>query len=90
MIQALILGHKGMLGNAVLKYFESQSSKEIISEVTENRWPTDKFKREILEFKGDFIINCIAKIPNREGILSSCGLATILTPFDESLSTNSG
>tara|TARA_Y100000748_G_scaffold252149_1_gene217479 strand:- start:1379 stop:2107 length:729 start_codon:yes stop_codon:yes gene_type:complete len=67
MIQALILGHKGMLGNAVLKYFESQSSKEIISEVTENRWPTDKFKREILEFKGDFIINCIAKIPNREG-----------------------
>ena len=30
------------------------------------------------------------KIPSNDGILSSFGEATILTPLDESLSTNSG
>ena len=67
MKQTLILGHKGMLGNAVLKYFQSQYAKEIKSQVTDKRWPSEEFKRKIIEFDGDFVINCIAIVPNREG-----------------------
>ena len=67
MIQTLILGHEGMLGNAVLKYFQSQYAKEIKSQVTDKRWPSEEFKRKIIEFDGDFVINCIAIVPNREG-----------------------
>ena len=67
MIQTLILGHKGMLGNGVLKYFPTQYPEEIKSEIIEKRWPSEEFKKKLFEFKGDFVINCIAIVPNREG-----------------------
>tara|TARA_X000000368_G_scaffold119726_1_gene93704 strand:+ start:151 stop:879 length:729 start_codon:yes stop_codon:yes gene_type:complete len=67
MIQTLILGHKGMLGNAVLKYFQTQYPEEIKSEIIEKRWPSEEFKKKLFDFKGDFLINCIAIVPNRGG-----------------------
>tara|TARA_R110002020_G_scaffold423569_1_gene632650 strand:+ start:118 stop:825 length:708 start_codon:yes stop_codon:yes gene_type:complete len=56
----LILGHKGMLGHMVVKYLKSQEFKIT---TPNNRWPNTQ---ELLNYKGDFIINCIANIPNRK------------------------
>jgi dTDP-4-dehydrorhamnose reductase len=58
-MKVLILGHNGMLGHMVFKYL---TSKNIICETTNLRWPTDEFKNKIKNYEGDFIINCIGAI----------------------------
>lgn len=63
----LILGHKGMLGNAVYKFFYSNETYKV--SIIENRWSVENknnFKAEILEINPDFIINCIGKIPQKK------------------------
>ena len=55
----LVLGHNGMLGHMVVKYLSQFTNITTLN----NRWPHSK--NEILEFKGDFIINCIGAIPQR-------------------------
>lgn len=61
-INALILGHNGMLGHMVSKYLKS---KNVQIETTEFRWPSDEFKKLIKNYKGDYIINCIGAIHQR-------------------------
>lgn len=56
----LVLGHKGMLGHMVVRYFTDNGYSV---EKCNLRWPDNK--KEILDFKGDFIINCIGKIPQK-------------------------
>jgi len=58
----LILGHKGMLGHMVLKYFKTMNFD---IETTDLRWPSDEFKNLIKEYNGQFIINCIGAIHQR-------------------------
>lgn len=65
MYNLLILGHKGMLGNAVFKYFSSKNRLFNIS-VTDLRWPSDDFKKFLLNSNFDFIINCIGAIPQKK------------------------
>jgi len=60
-MELLVLGHKGMLGHMVVKYLSQFYNINIL----ESRYPTDKFKQKILDFKGDFIINCVGAIPQR-------------------------
>lgn len=60
----LILGHKGMLGNAVHKYFTSESDHEIIT--TEKRWGDTTFKSELENTDASVIINCIGAIPQKK------------------------
>jgi len=61
-MKIMILGHKGLLGNAVISYFFKQNVNII---TVLNRWPNECFKNEILQCKCDYLINCIGKIPQR-------------------------
>ena len=60
-IKILILGHKGLLGNQVLKYYESIGADTF---KTDLRWPSEEFKNFVKNFEG-IIINCIGSIPQK-------------------------
>jgi dTDP-4-dehydrorhamnose reductase len=59
----LILGHNGMLGHMVLKYLQSVM---ITTETISSRWPNDDFKASVKNSNADFLINCIASIPQKK------------------------
>ena len=61
-MKILVLGHKGMLGNAVSKYMCKQNHKV---EHIEEHWPSYEFKEAVKDFDGDTIINCIGWIPQK-------------------------
>ena len=61
-MKILVLGHTGMLGNAVYKHL---SSIHHGVEITTHRWPKEGFIKEMLSFNGDYIVNCIGAIPQR-------------------------
>lgn len=62
-MKILILGHKGMLGNAVFKYLEQ---KELDLLTTDYRWPSEKFKDFVLTSNVEVVVNCIGAIPQRK------------------------
>ena len=62
-MKILILGHNGMLGHMVIKYFKS---KGYSVETTNHRWPSEEFCEFIKKSKCRFIINCIGLIPQKE------------------------
>ena len=57
----LVLGSKGLLGNTVFEYLSSYFS---ITQA-KGRWPDATFKKSIISFEGDLIINCIGAIPQK-------------------------
>tara|TARA_R110000824_G_scaffold391495_1_gene589282 strand:- start:429 stop:1178 length:750 start_codon:yes stop_codon:yes gene_type:complete len=59
-VKLLILGHLGMLGSAVKKYYDFANV-----EIIEDRWPSEEFKKKVSEFDGDLIINCLGAVPQR-------------------------
>ena len=59
-MRVLLLGHSGMLGSAVEKYYAFEEVQTL-----EERWPSEEFKRKVSEFDGDLIINCIGAIPQK-------------------------
>jgi len=61
-MKVLILGHKGMLGHMVYKYLSTKDC-EIVT--TDLRWPSDEFRNFVVDFNGDFVINCIGAIHQR-------------------------
>lgn len=61
-MKVLILGHNGMLGSMIQKYF---SLKNVNIVTTNLRYPNEDFFNFIKEFDGDVIINCIGSIPQR-------------------------
>ena len=61
-MKILVLGHTGMLGHMVVKYFKKVGFDVI---VTNDRFPSESFNNFILNFDGNFIINCIGSIPQR-------------------------
>lgn len=62
-MKILILGHNGLLGNMVYRYYKSLDRYEIIT--TDFRWSTEKFKDFVIKSKVDYIINCIGMIPQK-------------------------
>ncbi len=62
-MKVLILGHKGMLGHVVYKYLSTKKDCKLIT--TDLRWPSQNFMDFVLNFDGDFIINCIGAIHQR-------------------------
>ena len=62
-MKVLILGHKGMLGHMVHKYFSTKKNCELVT--TDFRWPDREFKKFILDFDGNFVVNCIGAIHQR-------------------------
>tara|TARA_Y100000389_G_scaffold23533_1_gene20192 strand:- start:329 stop:1039 length:711 start_codon:yes stop_codon:yes gene_type:complete len=61
-MKVLILGHNGMLGHMVTKFFKDKGFQCI---VTDCKWPTNCFKNTICNFDGEFIINCAGAISQR-------------------------
>jgi dTDP-4-dehydrorhamnose reductase len=61
-MNVLILGHKGMLGHMVLSFLKS---KDINCHICDDRWPDPSFQESIIDYTGNFIINCIGAIPQR-------------------------
>jgi dTDP-4-dehydrorhamnose reductase len=59
-MKILVLGHKGMLGHMVYKYFNEKTNYEILT--INSRWSDENFVRNVLSFNGDYIINCIGAI----------------------------
>jgi|TARA_B100000085_G_scaffold201079_1_gene184586 dTDP-4-dehydrorhamnose reductase len=64
-MKVLVIGHTGMLGNAVCKYLNTQKDVSVVIFSKKNRWPFDSFKKSVVKFDGDYIINCIGAIPQR-------------------------
>lgn len=62
-IDILVLGHKGMLGWVVKKYMLTSGCKVSYLDC---RWPTEEFKTEIKKSNANFLVNCIAAIPQKE------------------------
>jgi dTDP-4-dehydrorhamnose reductase len=60
-MRILILGHTGMLGNAVYLYLKQFYNVDIIN----FRWPSQNFIDYIKNYSGDYIINCIGSIPQK-------------------------
>lgn len=65
MKKILILGHKGMLGNAVYKYFGAKPEEFLLLTVTD-RWDTEEFKNNTALLEADYIINCVGIIPQKK------------------------
>jgi dTDP-4-dehydrorhamnose reductase len=65
-MKILILGHNGLLGNMVYRYYKSLDKYEIIT--TDLRWSTEKFKDFVIKSRADYIINCIGMIPQKKPI----------------------
>lgn len=61
--KVLILGHTGMLGHMVLKYLSTKEDLDIC--IIDGRWPNSDFKNKLIQFDGNFIINCIGAIHQR-------------------------
>ena len=61
-MKILVLGHNGMLGHMVHKYL---STKDCELVTTDLRWPSDEFKNFVVDFNGDFVVNCIGAIHQR-------------------------
>ena len=65
MQKVLVLGHKGMLGNAVYSYFLTrQGDFELLT--TSTRWGTEEFKDVLTKTDAEIIINCIGLIPQKK------------------------
>lgn len=58
----ILLGHKGMLGHIVKKYFEQQGIKV---KTTEYKWPSKEFRYFVETSSEEFLINCIGQIPQK-------------------------
>lgn len=75
-MEVLILGHKGMLGSMVCAYFKHM---KVDYTTTNLKWPTLNFDKYLEEFKGDYIVNCIAITnPTRKGIAVNYELPKLL------------
>ena len=61
-MKVLVLGHKGMLGHVVCQYLKDQ---EVDVDTVNYRWPSLEFKKQVKEYRGDYIINCIGAIPQK-------------------------
>tara|TARA_Y100001963_G_scaffold1683_1_gene2383 strand:+ start:3631 stop:4362 length:732 start_codon:yes stop_codon:yes gene_type:complete len=67
-MKILVLGHKGMLGHMVYKYLSTKKDCELVT--TNLRWPDNEFKNFVIDFDGDFVVNCIGAIHQRKSDFS--------------------
>ena len=69
-MKVLVLGHKGMLGHMVHKYLLEKEKESMLDSILEVRtinlrWPSREFKKKLLDFDGNFVVNCIGAIHQR-------------------------
>jgi len=76
-MKILVLGHNGMLGHMVVKYFNSQNINVII---TDYKWETNEFKEFVKNLDCDYIINCIGSIPQKKHSWETYKSVNIMLP----------
>ena len=64
-MKVLVLGHTGMLGDAVSRYLNTRGH-EVLTLPTELRWPSIEMENQIRNTEAGWIINCIGAIPQRK------------------------
>jgi dTDP-4-dehydrorhamnose reductase len=64
MKKILVLGHRGMLGNAVYTHLEKQDDTHLLTMST--RWGDTGFQDEIKTLNPEYVINCIGAIPQKK------------------------
>lgn len=64
MLKILVLGHKGMLGNAVRSYLTKTNKYDVL--ITDKRYGDPDFETGLKAINPDVIINCIGAIPQRK------------------------
>jgi len=64
-MRVLVLGHTGMLGSTVAKYF-SHSGHDVDVLPPGTRWPSEEMKNLIKKTNADWLINCVGAIPQRK------------------------
>jgi len=64
MKKILILGHRGMLGNAVYAYLGEKADVSLLT--MSARWGDALFEEEIRKLEPDYIVNCIGAIPQKK------------------------
>jgi dTDP-4-dehydrorhamnose reductase len=74
----LILGHGGMLGNAVRKYFNLNHEIEVVEKW---RWDSKEFQKQVLNSNAEFIINCIGAIPQKKYKKEQYELLNVILPI---------
>lgn len=77
-MRVLVLGHKGLLGNCVKKYLSLKNELQIIT--TEYRWPNHDFIQLLKNQSFDWIINCIAQIPQSKPSTSNLFITNLGLP----------
>jgi len=77
-MNVLILGHKGMLGHMVVKYF---NHKNINVLTTDYKWDSNKFKDFVENLNCDYIVNCIGSIPQKKSSWKTYKNLNILLPL---------
>ncbi len=83
-MKILVLGHKGMLGRAVARYFFNNSKYEVLT--TSVRFGDTAFEETMQTLSPDAIINCIGKIPQKHPVENEYDTINIELPrFLESL-----
>lgn len=63
-MKILILGHTGMLGNALRRFFSQKKDCEVLT--ISSRYPNTEFLEAIKTSGADFIINCVGAIPQKK------------------------
>ena len=85
-MKILVLGHRGMLGRAVTKFFAENTNHEVIT--ISSRWGESNFNEEVKNHEADFIINGIGKIPQKKPLAQDYTSINIELPrFLETLGT---
>ena len=74
----IILGHGGMLGNAVHKYFNLGHEIEVVEKW---RWNSKEFQKQVLDSDAEFIINCIGAIPQKKYKKYQYELLNVILPI---------
>lgn len=77
-MKILVLGHKGMLGRTVTRFYTEQTKHEVLT--TNTRWGESSFAQSILDLAPDLIINCIGKIPQKQPVESEYTFLNIELP----------
>lgn len=85
-MKILVLGHKGMLGRAVSKFFKENTNHEVAT--VSSRWGESNFNKEVKNLEADFIINGIGKIPQKKPLVEEYTSLNVELPrFLETLGT---
>ena len=77
-MKILVLGHRGMLGRAVYKFFVEHTDNEVFT--ISARWGEANFAQEIKNLETDFIINCVGKIPQKKPLVEEYTFLNIELP----------